>query len=180
MRFILRNHTAATHAALDAQVGGFSTLEEYRHYLRCLRDFRAPVEQALRRLTPPVSLGGWSLQPIGAAIDADLADLGTPPETAPAAADLQPSDAAGWWLGTLYVLEGSSIGARLLLRRAEALGLTADHGARHLALQAGDKDAWPRFMALLDAAQPDDLEPAKTAASDTFALALRAFADQTT
>ena len=61
MRFILRNHTAATHAALDAQVGGFSTLEHYRHYLRCLRDFRAPVEQALSGVAPPSSFGTWSL-----------------------------------------------------------------------------------------------------------------------
>jgi len=179
MRFILRNHTAATHAALDAQVGGFSTLEHYRHYLRCLRDFRAPVEHALSQVTPPPSFGDWSLKPIAGAIDADLADLGTPPAAAPAPADLQPSDDAGWWLGTLYVLEGSAIGARLLLRRAEALGLTADHGARHLALQAGDKEAWPRFMALMDAAGADDVEPAKLAANDTFALALRAFADRT-
>ena len=180
MRFILRNHTAATHAALDAQVGGFSTLDHYRHYLRCLRDFRAPVEQALTEVSPPNSFGTWSLKPIATAIDADLADLGTAPHAAATPLSVEPSADTGWWLGTLYVLEGSSIGAWLLLRRAEALGLTADHGARHLALQAGDREAWPRFMALMDAAGPDDMEPAKLAANDTFALALRAFADRTT
>jgi heme oxygenase len=78
-------------------------------------------------------------------------------------------------IGTLYVLEGSILGSQLLFRRAQALGLSATHGARHLALQSGGVDEWRRFLALLEATEPFDLERAAAASLATFAAAESAF-----
>ena len=55
-------------------------------------------------------------------------------------------------LGWLYVSEGSTLGAAFLFKQAqEALGLTADFGARNLAAYpAGRAAAWRQFVASLD------------------------------
>ena len=58
-----------------------------------------------------------------------------------------------------------------------ALGMSADHGARHLAQQAGDRDAWRAFCGALDAAAPYDPDAAATAAAAAFDAARAAFAD---
>ena len=52
-------------------------------------------------------------------------------------------------LGWRYVIAGSSLGARVLLRRAEALGFTDTHGASYLALHARG-DAWRTLLATLE------------------------------
>lgn len=78
-------------------------------------------------------------------------------------------------MGTLYVLEGSILGSQVLLKRALQLGLSDTHGARHLALQSGGIDEWRRFLAVLEVAEPFDLERAATASLATFTAAERAF-----
>ena len=77
--------------------------------------------------------------------------------------------------GALYVLEGSSLGARILFKRAQALGLSAAFGARHLALLSGSIDGWRSFLDRLEGADPFGLELAVTASHATFALARTAF-----
>ena len=59
--------------------------------------------------------------------------------------------------GVLYVLEGSALGSRVLFERAQALGLSATHGARHLA-QASAIDSWRNFLTHLETGA--DLETA--------------------
>ena len=79
-------------------------------------------------------------------------------------------------LGALYVLEGSALGARLIMKSAQALGLGATFGARHLAAQAGDALAWRSYLDLLLNAPLDDageatLHRAAAAVFDHFAYA---------
>ena len=81
----------------------------------------------------------------------------------------------GALLGTLYVLEGSTLGARLLVRRAAALGLDETNGAEHLKKQSSDLGNWNAFAALLDSAEDVDDEMMARAAMATFAHALNAF-----
>jgi heme oxygenase (biliverdin-IX-beta and delta-forming) len=166
-RFALRERTTGAHAALDAAVGPLTDAAAYARYLRALHAFRAPAERVL-------AAACWSPAPIAALIAADMADLGIAPRpemTLPA-----PRDRSGE-LGLAYVLEGSALGARLLQRQALALGLRADHGARHLAAQTHDLDGWRAFLATLEGAEPFDLDAAVGAAVAGFAAAERAFAD---
>lgn len=52
-------------------------------------------------------------------------------------------------MGVHYVLEGSALGARVLCKQVEALGLTRDHGARHLWAQAETLQSWRGYLDLL-------------------------------
>ena len=48
------------------------------------------------------------------------------------------------------MLEGSALGARILVKRAASLGFSDAFGARHLCAQTADPTAWSRFVELLD------------------------------
>ena len=78
-------------------------------------------------------------------------------------------------MGMVYVLEGSGLGARVLFKRAEALGLTRDFGARHLAAQVASPDSWREFLAVLEHAEPLDMARVADASMLTFEHAERAF-----
>lgn len=159
-RWLLREATAKAHADLDATIGLFEDRGGYEAYLTSLHAFRAPLEPVLR------SIGGWTPTALLPLIEADLADLGLPappPRPAPEPADI---------FGTLYVLEGSVLGGQILRRRAAALGLGDQYGARHLAGAVGN---WMAFLAILDAADPFDADAAADAANATFTFAQNAF-----
>lgn len=171
-RWQLREATAAAHAAVDETVGSFATLDGYKSYLSASLAFREPIERALDRTVWPATFGDWRPARISSAIHADMADLGL---ECPAAVTLDPPDSVPRLLGTLYVLEGSVLGARVLFERAKALGLTETHGARHLALLSRDIDRWRTFLALLETADPFELDHAAAASLETFAAAETAF-----
>lgn len=160
-RFALRTRTAAAHAALDAHVGALDGPEAYARYLRGIHAFRAPVERALAGVPDAPA-------PLAGLIEADMAAAGV----APAAARRfdTPADASAL-AGVAYVLEGSSLGARLLHRQVTAFG--AD--CRHLAAQTADAGAWSAFCTRLDRTEPYDADTAARAALATFAFALLAF-----
>lgn len=175
-RLALRACTAATHSALDARVGRLDTIEGYGRYLLGMYGFRQPLETALAAIALPGCLAGWGSRPLAQAIRADLADLGHAAVAAPPAALPRMGDPSSL-LGVLYVLEGASLGARLLYRQARELGLTERRGARHLALQAQGAACWRRFLALLEEAPAFDPAGAAEAALATFALAHGAMAE---
>jgi heme oxygenase len=56
----------------------------------------------------------------------------------------------GSMLGCLYVLEGSALGAQIIIRRLSEIGLGAHFGARHLASQIASPHAWQSFLAVLE------------------------------
>ncbi|KQS65542.1 hypothetical protein ASG39_10090 [Rhizobium sp. Leaf371] len=172
-RAFLRESTADAHAALDDMIGAFDSLSSYKTYLRGMSAFRLPVETMLADRTWPEDLDLWSKQAFGALIRADLADLDI---AADEAVPVPPIGAAREdMLGMLYVLEGSALGARLLYRRAQALGLRADFGARHLAAQAEKSDRWPRFLHLLESIDAIEIDRVANASRATFTVAETAF-----
>ncbi len=180
LRFLLRERTAAAHAALDAAVGGFDTLDSYKRYLRGQLAFRGPVEACVEGVALPSWFDGWRPHAIAAAIRADMSDLEVAaPPFYPSDGRLvaQTADPAAL-VGTLYVLEGAALGARLLLQRAIALGLSATFGARHLAPTPEGAGGWRRFAALLDRGEPVDADAAALAAERAFSLARQAFAKE--
>lgn len=172
-RFILREETAPAHALLDAQVGAFYDLASYRRYLRGMEAFRAPYEAALTQIPWPEAFGTWRPQMIGDLLRADIADLGTSalPPLAPVtlSGNLEPM------LGVLYVLEGSSLGARILHQRARKLELTDTWGARHLARQASGTQNWVEFLTILEEAFDIDIHTVCGASLTVFAAATKAF-----
>ncbi|HEY0212492.1 MAG TPA: biliverdin-producing heme oxygenase [Paenirhodobacter sp.] len=104
-----------------------------------------------------------------AAVTQDLADLGvTRPEPEPALGDIPLAEALGW----LYVIEGSNLGAAFLFKAAQKLGLSEDHGARHLAgAPEGRAAHWRTFKDGLNTAplSPEDEDRVVAGAIAAFA-----------
>ena len=176
MRSFLRQQTADVHARLDAAIGSFDSPKSYARYLRGTLAFREPIEAALARASI-LPAAGWRLRPLAASIRADMTDLGLLPDPEPAPAPVRIAGISDL-LGTLYVLEGSALGARILLQRARKLGFSEDFGARHLALQTRDQDNWRGVLGLLEQHEPSQADATAQASIAAFALAVEAFAPE--
>jgi len=170
----LKAATATIHDTLDQRIMAldpFSSAERYVRFLRAQQAFHdalAPLyaAPALRAQIP--DLAGRDRT---TAIAADIADLARP---LPMVRDADPVDPVDvpTSLGWLYVAEGSSLGAAFLLKAAQRIGLSTDHGARHLAGHPEGRAAhWRRFTARIDdaAMTPDEEDRMIAAARDAFA-----------
>jgi heme oxygenase len=169
LRTLLRAETKDIHSQLDSITGIFSSIEQYKHFATNTYRFRISLEHALS------PLDNWSPQKLGPHLRDDLHDLGvTPrPDHRLYAHTLNTAE----HVGALYVLEGSSLGAQLLLRRAITLGLDAHFGARHLAQQVSEPKRWSRFVSLLETI-PKHLHPQVIAsAKAVFEHALHIYRD---
>lgn len=168
LRATLRESTREAHHKLDSSMEEFVSIDAYRSFALGSYWFRSCIEPAL------AGVDFWDIEPLVNHLAADLADLeictGTAPGIFPELGD------ASSQLGALYVLEGSSVGARLLLRQAQKLGLGETYGARHLACQTGDATRWRRFVLLLDNFPDLDAQKSTLAAQRVFATAYSLFA----
>lgn len=169
LRSLLRSETKDIHSQLDSITGIFSNIEQYKYFATSAYRFRVSLESSFD------SLGIWSPQKLGPHIRDDLHDLGvTPPsDHRPYSFCLNTAEQ----VGALYVLEGSSLGARLLLRRALALGLSAQFGARHLARQVSEPKRWSGFVAVLDSIPESVHQHAIMSAKRVFEHALQIYKD---
>ena len=171
-RWMLRERTSAAHSAVDAAIGAFGDLTGYTAYLQSIAAFRQPLERQWAAFACPPGLAGGRPTAVGAAISADLVDLGVPPSSRPAGDLALRGDGL---FGALYVLEGSALGARLLFERAKTLGLSSEFGARHLALLSRSIEGWRGFLDRLEAAEPFDIDQAVETSVAVFARARAAF-----
>ncbi|MBS7697794.1 MULTISPECIES: biliverdin-producing heme oxygenase [unclassified Chelatococcus] len=137
--------------------------------------FRLPIERRLDLTAWPEAWGSWRPRMIGSFLRQDLRDLGLHADE-PAAASAKISSEAEL-LGTLYVIIGSNLGAQILYKRADAIGLSENRGARHLSVQARGLNDWRAFTALLDQVNPIDMEATIGAARAVFGAAERAFSE---
>ncbi|MEM1429497.1 MAG: biliverdin-producing heme oxygenase [Pseudomonadota bacterium] len=170
----LKEDTRATHERLDTAIMAarpFDSIQNYGHFLRMQfvlhRDVAALYEHPeLVRFFP--YLGDL---PRFEAVKLDLADLKIDEPAYPdfslrtQVPDL--ATAVGW----LYVIEGSNLGAAVLLKAARKLDLSETWGARHLApASEGRAVHWRQFKESLDAVDMDraDQERAVHGANEAF------------
>ena len=102
-------------------------------------------------------------------IKADLIDLKIKLPAPVAGAVKNPSIAQA--LGWVFVSEGSKLGAKMLIKQAEGLGLSTTHGARHLAEPVDGRGRnWNSFIEMLDAVEltPEEDAELEQAANDAF------------
>ncbi len=179
----LKTLTHATHDRLDTSIMAAASFDDVDSYARFVevqylfhRDIHALYDDAVLQALLPGLAERRRLDLIAA----DLADLGRAlPE-----ADDTPVFAAGsvdapTALGWLYVAEGSNMGAALLRKAVAKIGLSDDHGARHLAPAEGGPAAhWRAFTAGLNAVELSGDEDARVTAGANAAFArVQAFAD---
>lgn len=149
VRSWLRAATAGHHLRVDAIfAGGLHSPADYRTYLLGLHELMMAVDAGMVAASLAEDWQPWRPQERVALLHADLVAIGV---IAPAAEAPLPiaSDAAA--AGALYVLEGSALGARLLARDTEALGVPAA-ASTFLRAVTGEGAAlrWRRFLERLD------------------------------
>ncbi|OAH42146.1 heme oxygenase [Sphingobium yanoikuyae] len=172
----LKALTNAVHEGVDRSImsaSSFASIERYKRFLAIQylfhRDVAALYADPRLQAAFPDLVQRCRL-PL---VIADMADLGVsaPEGTAPAFVAGEPHD-MGSALGWLYVAEGSNMGAAVLRKEAQKLGLTDDVGARHLApAPEGPAPHWRAFTAALDAValSEDEEKRAKEGALEAFA-----------
>lgn len=165
-REMLRAGTAAAHAALEADIGPICSTASYLAYVRGLYVFRASVETAIAALPWPRAWSHWSATCIAEDLAADLRDLGGELHFEVVAPSL--INDIDDLLGALYVLEGSSLGARVLIKSAAMLGFHGTHGARHLERQVSALGNWKAFVETLEVSPAIDICAVVASAERTF------------
>jgi heme oxygenase len=170
LRECLRTETSEAHARLDGQLSALDLrdVEGYRLFLEINAAGLLPLEIALEESGVGRHFPDWPLRSRTRAILDDLSCLGcraSVPELLPALS----TDAI---FGTMYVLEGSRLGARMLARRvAQAPHILALGGTRFLNHGNG-LPLWQGFLSRLErhAAAGADTAAVVRAARDAFTL----------
>lgn len=170
-RIRLKAATDSLHRRIDGQISrgsAFASLSGYRDYLSRTLTARREVEDLLDRSQAQRIYTAWPRRRITDVLTQDLEDLGAPEVKAqqPARAPL----GEGGVFGALYVLEGASIGARLIARKVEHLGAHGRLGARHLVAQTSEPDAFRKFLELLEAAEMQGDQEAECLSAAVFAF----------
>jgi heme oxygenase len=146
----LKQETHALHERLDTSIAGkdpFATRERYAAFVEIQYRFYAAIEPLYRDERLGALIPGLAARSRLEAARLDLLDLGRPlPDVRPRA--IPEAESLGW----LYVSEGSTLGAAFLLKAVEAIGLSEQHGARHMAAAPeGRGRHWRAFKDALNA-----------------------------
>jgi heme oxygenase len=150
VRQMLRSATADLHAVVDARFSGPFDCDRaaYVSFLLALARVVPPLEAQLEAAGVVRLLPDWPDRRRSAALRDDLDLLGTPmPGAAPVS---QPRNEAQM-LGMVYVLEGSRLGGKLLLRRVLDNPDPAVRAATRYLGHGVGRDLWRSFLERLEA-----------------------------
>lgn len=164
----LKLETHKAHQRVDDAImalSPFANLEGYKRFLAVQYRFQQRTAPLYARNDLNTLLPNLPLRCRFDAITQDCLDLGLTPDdiqsTDAPLADLPAAEAVGW----LYVNEGSNLGAAFLLKYASQLGLTTQHGARHLAPSEDGRGLhWRQFTAQLDSLALSEAQKQQTLA----------------
>jgi heme oxygenase len=158
LRSQLRSATATLHEQVDAQFSRYAlhSRASYGAFLQAHARALFGLEAALEAAAIDSLLPDWHERRRRHLLHQDLTALALPvPLALPLQMRLDPD--ACW--GLAYVLEGSRLGARLLLKRVCATPWPGQQAALNYLQQAGDSTLWPRFLSHLEQAEAR-LDPA--------------------
>jgi heme oxygenase len=148
LRLCLRSVTAATHNRLDARFGALDLtgLAGYRQFLEASAAALLPLEMALVNARVARIFPDWEERSRQVAILDDLAQTGGRMEPLPLPGPLD----FGGVLGTMYVLESSRLGARILLNRVKRSTDPAVLAATAYLRHGADRHFWQSFLAVIE------------------------------
>jgi heme oxygenase len=172
---VLKDATAERHEAVERRVdieGRLGSTSDYADLLARFYGFYAPLESALARAGDYDSLGiDFDERRKTGRLARDLAALGRDPAAVPLCPDPPTVESVAQALGTMYVLEGATLGGRVITRMVESrLGLTPERGCAFFS-SYGDRVGamWNAFRAALtNFATPQTESEVVAAATRTF------------
>ncbi|MDN3274029.1 biliverdin-producing heme oxygenase [Frankia sp. RB7] len=163
----MRDATSAAHRELDAQMSAFdlATFSGYRRFLQASAGALLPLEAALVEAGVARMFPDWPERARSAAITADLVRLGKDANATVSVLPLTPSG----MIGAMYVLEGSRLGAKFLLKTvADTADPRIGEATAYLSHGAGHR-LWQSFLAKLASEQTCDEDEVIEAARSAFA-----------
>lgn len=171
IRQLLRTATADLHAAVDARFSADfdSDKAAYGHFLTALSGAVLPLEAAFEAAGVDRFLPDWPERRRAEPLRSDLVTLGLPVAVPRPVA---PPRGEARLFGMLYVLEGSRLGGKLLLRRALANPDPQVRSATRYLRHGDGRDLWRPFLERLEASAAVASAPdaAVAGARDAFAL----------
>lgn len=174
IRHRLRAATASLHARVDDHMGTLLQQPDgYATFLAATAAGLLPLEQALAEAGISAVMTDWPLRTRSAALRADLASLSLSAPDTPLPSEEFKRGGEAFLLGALYVLEGSRLGARVILRALEASPSHGQHrdALRYLSHGQG-QPLWPTFLAQLEASPDVRRDPNRTCAGASTAFTL--------
>jgi heme oxygenase (biliverdin-IX-beta and delta-forming) len=158
LRTALRERTEEAHRRLD---GLFSDLNisrraDYARFLAAQAGVLEAVEKGLDEADAPAVIPDWAARRRSDAMRLDLAALAELPS--PVAFEVDWIRDRASILGTAYVLEGSRLGGKMMLREALSSAEPEVTGATRFLGHGEGQRMWPSFDALLGATELSDTE----------------------
>ncbi len=173
----LKAATTVAHHTLDERMSIFdlTVLAPYRRFLQASAAALLPLEAALRKAGVAAIFEDWPLRARSGAITADLDQLGGTVNLLPLPPE--PLGRCGV-LGTLYVLEGSRLGAAYLIRMAAASADPQVRAATRYLRHGSGQGLWRSFLDRLERepVSADDERAMIASAQQAFAMFAKAVA----
>lgn len=168
---MLRTATADLHAEVDARFSDAfkGDVSDYSSFLSALVAALAPLERALESAGIHAAVPDWEERRRASLLLDDLHTLGAAP---PREIDPPSVDGEARQLGIVYVLEGSRLGGKLLLRRALGHADSRVRAATRYLSHGAGRDLWSSFLVCLEgsSAVTDAPDEAVAGARAAFAL----------
>ncbi len=160
-RQMLRAATASLHEEVDARFSSpFDTDKNaYVAFLTALARVVRPLEAALERGGVDRLLADWPLRRRSDALERDLEILAV---RVPSPISVGVTRDEARLFGRLYVLEGSRLGGRLLVRRALANADPRVRAATHYLGHGAGADFWGGFLRRLEGSEAVAASPERT------------------
>lgn len=158
---MLRAATATLHAEVDARFSGpFGTdRHAYEAFLTALARAVLPLERALELGSVERLLPDWTVRRRSEALKRDLEILGV---AGPPPLDVSVTADEARLFGRLYVLEGSRLGGKLLVKRAAESDDPQVRAATHYLGHGAGGDLWRAFLQRLEASEAVRSSPQRT------------------
>lgn len=164
----LRNRTKNIHGKLDEHLmdmGLFSDKEKYKIFLTLQYHIHHDADHLYYNSNLAAIIPNLQLRNRFEKVKEDMRDLGVAIPSSFKAPVFNNISSA---IGSLYVVEGSKLGAKYLLHYVSMIGLSDEYGAKHLGADSEGRGAsWRSFQSAIDNAKID-IPVAVHAAEQTF------------
>jgi heme oxygenase len=173
---LLRERTRASHERAEESLPLLDPALDparYREILAGFWGFHAALEPRLMDAARRLGLDAQARRKLPL-LERDLRALGEDPAALPVADEVPEIDGMAAALGCMYVLEGATLGGRVISRHLATRGIEVDSGGAYFAGYGEETGPrWKEFSAAIGAyagAHPDDAGRMVRAADETFTL----------